>query len=325
MTNFAQEFFDMIETYQSYKEVWDDDLDIEILEQQAAIKRNPKLKFPPYGTKYFSPSSVSSCQRELYLKLTGAKKDEQTHLSYQRRWTLMGTAYGDMLQRQLLFIEKHYEKVTGEKPAFTPQRTPEGYPMWEDFAKTLKTVTHKGHTVNLFGTPDGLLTHSSGTPIGIEIKSKQTSHSKTSEYSMKEPTEEHFLQCVAYSIMFGIDDYLIVYGNLSKKNWIMSEEEYKKYPDLRVFHRHITDSDRQNLLDRLVEVLDAANKKTPPKMNIDKFTFNNFKEATAKSLTDNEFNEVKEYVKAVIKSNIPQYKKDQAFENFQILKELRGN
>jgi hypothetical protein len=330
MTDYAKEFLEMLDTYHREKEIYDDKLDADLMRQELFIKENPKIKFPPRGTVYFSPSSVTSCQRELYMKLTGARKDIEPNQPHRRRWTKMGTLFGDMLQKELMYIEKHYEKLTLEEPPFVMERTEEGFPFYEDFVKTCAPVQYKGKSFHLFGKPDGVMIHNkTGNRVGLEIKSKQTTYAKTSYNSMKEPSIDHILQCVCYSLMYPnpdgtpLRDYLIVYGNLSKKNWFLSEEEYEKYPDIRVFHIHITDELIQQTLDPLVEVLEAVETRTPPKMDIERFTFNNFKEATAKSLTEEEFEEVKNYAKKVIKSNIPQYAKDNLFENYQLLKRLR--
>jgi hypothetical protein len=321
----AEAFADMLDTWHSAPETWDSKLDAEIHRQYAEVLSG-KPVFPPRNIPYFSPSSANSCKRELYVKLTGGKRDKTVRPPYQGRWTRLGTAIGDTLQRDLLFIGKHYEKTIGERPRFVPKTTgdPDYYPMWEDFAKKAHTVEHNGFTFALYGTPDGILIDTrTGEYVGLEVKSKQTTHAQTSLYSMKEPKEDHARQIIAYSIMYGVDDYLITYLNGSKKGWHISEEDYVKNPDLRVFHVYVTESDRQALLDGFTGVLQAVKDGNPPPLDIEKFVFNNYKTACALSLSDDEFTEIKEMVSRVRKSNIQNWKKKNYDEALRFIEEVR--
>ncbi|MFE4202109.1 hypothetical protein [Aneurinibacillus aneurinilyticus] len=318
----VSDFLAMMDRWHGSAEVWDDTLEAEILEQQAYAIRKLKV-FPPRGTTYFSPSSANSCKREMYVKLTGATRDNSDSQPHQGRWQRAGTAFGDTIQRDLLFIEKHYEKKFGEKSPFVPERTPQGFPMWERFARKFHSVEHRGYTVNFLGQPDGILRYKDGTRVGLEIKSKQTTSAQTTEYSMRGPKEDHVKQCVVYSIMYGVDDYLIVYGNLSKKAWVMTPEEYAKNPDLRAFHICITESDRQALLDTFADVLQAVKDGNPPPLELDKFTFNNYKTACALSLTDAELEDIRKQVRQVGRSRLPDWKKQTYYDALDFIERVR--
>jgi hypothetical protein len=322
--SFAAELLDLLDTYHVQAEVWDDELEIEIMKQKIEILENPVNKFPPKDYPYFSPSSANSCPRELYMKVKGARRDVSAKQPHQHRWQQMGTRYGDFIQSDLLAIEKHFKKITGKKPAFVPARTNRDYPFWEAFAKEAKLVEYNGHKFYLFGTLDGKLEHKTGAEVGLEIKSKQTTAAQTGDYSMKGPKEDHIKQVTCYSIMYGIDDYIIMYGNLSKKAWVMSEEEYQKYPDLRAFDVKVTDVDRQNVLEYFSFILDCVNNNTPPALDLSKFNFNNYKTACALDLSDDEYEALKRQVKNVLKGNLPDYLKNSYFENFQFIKEVRA-
>jgi len=124
--------------------------------------------------------------------------------------------------------------------------------------------------------------------------------------------------------MYGLDDYLIVYGNLAKKSWNMTEEEYRRNPDLRAFHVRITDADRRALLDRLAGILEAVEAKTPPPLELDKWAFNNWKTACALSLTDEELDEIKDEVKRIQKSNLPEWVKRNYKTAWIEIQEIRG-
>lgn len=318
----VSDFLAMMDRWHGSAEVWDDVLDAEILEQQAYAIRKLKV-FPPRSTTYFSPSSANSCKREMYVKLTGAKRDNSDSQPHQGRWQRAGTAFGDTLQRDLLFIAKHYENKFGEVPPFVPERSSLGFPMWERFARKFQSVEHRGHTVNFLGQPDGILRYKDGTSVGLEIKSKQTTSAQTTDYSMRGPKEDHVKQCIVYSIMYGVDDYLIVYGNLSKKAWVMTAEEYAKNPDLRAFHIHITESDRRALLDDFAYVLQAVKDVAPPRLDIEKWTFNSYKTACALSLTDEEVAEIKQQVHQVGKSRLPDWKKRSYYDALDFIESVR--
>lgn len=228
-----------------------------------------------------------------------------------------------MIQRDLLFIEKHYESKSQKLPSFIPTRTADNYPVWEDFAKTMKIIEHNGVTFSIFGTADGILQHRSGKRVGLEIKSKQTTAAQTSLYSMKEPKEDHVKQCIAYSIMYGVDDYIITYVNASKKSWVMSDEDFEKNPDIRSFHIEITEKDRQSLLDDFAYIVTAAKDGNPPPLELDKWTFNNFKTACALDLSDEELTDIEAQVRAVLRSGIPNWKKQQYADAIEFIRETR--
>lgn len=305
----VSDFLAMLDTWHAAPEVFDDALDAQIHRWYADILSNRSRKiWPPRGVPYFSPSSVSSCRRELYEKLRKSPKDRRKSAPHQGRWTRFGTAIGDSIQRDLLFIEKHYARYTGENPAFTLDRNERGEPMFEDFAKKNQLVTHGGKTFALHGTCDGILNYG-GIRVGLEIKSKQTTAAKTSQFSMRAPEESHVKQCITYSVMYNVDHYIILYVNASKSDWNMDDEKYAKNPDVRAFHVHITERDKQSLLDEMAEMVQAVEDGNPPPVNPEKWLFNNFKTAIARSLSDEEFAQLERKVAQVLRSRMPDAKK----------------
>jgi hypothetical protein len=323
--DFAKEFTEMLQTWHSHKEVYDDELLKEIYQQEIDLINNPIIKFPPWGTVYFSPSSASSSMLELYLKCLKYQRDEQDFIPFRERWKRLGTFSGSMVQQELVFIGKHYQRVTGKKPPFVFERTERGHFAYEGAVKKLSTHKHRGHDINLFGSPDGILIHTAtGTRVGCEIKSKQTSPGSTGFYKMKEATPDHVEQTKAYSIQHDLSDYIIFYINLSKKSWNMSEEDLAKSPDIRAFNISISEEDKLSLLDYFADVLDAVKEKKKPSIDLSKWTFNNFKRATAETLTDEEFErDVKAVVKNVQKSNLPNHVKNEYLDAFMFIEEVR--
>src|SRR5690625_7085522 len=133
-----------------------------------------------------------------------------------------------------------------------------------------------------------------GEPIrvGIEIKSKQGTPARTSLYSMKGPDEAHARQVVAYSEMYDCEYYVILYVNYAKQGWNMTEEQYAKTTDIRAFCQRVTAEDKAAVFDKASKVAKAVRENKPPKMDIDGWTFNGLKEATALSLTAEENEEI---------------------------------
>lgn len=317
----AQHFTDYLNEWHSIPEVFDNELDAQLHRWYAEVK-------PVFPKKpYFSPSSINSCQRELYLKTIGAKKDNFPRPPYQARWTRIGTAIGDIIQRDLLIAERHYERLTGKPAPFVFERDEQGRPMFEDFAKRNVPVHYRGHTFYLYGAPDGIMRYI--TPdgevirIGLEVKSKQTSASKTSVYSMNEAELKHVKQTIGYSKMYDVDYYLILYVNAAKKAWVYSDSDFEKNPDIRAFGLHFTEADREQLYEYVADILDAVKAKKPPALDLTKWTFNNFKTASALSLTDDEFDEIKTYVRRVLKSGLPNHEKEQTLDAYEFIKEIR--
>jgi hypothetical protein len=321
---YAREFKAMLDGWHSVPEVRDRELDIQIHQQYADRLTYLQKNWARSGVPYFSPSATSACPREQYYKLLleGKHTSDGQKSAHQGRWQRIGTAVGDVIQRDLLFIEKHYKDVFDEEPPFKPEYTAEGYPAWEDFIYNYHKVPGKAY--QLLGTGDGILQHKDGTRIGLEIKSKQTTSARTSEYTMRAPEAGHILQCVAYSIMYGLDKYLIVYVNLSKKSWEMSAEDLEKTPDVRVFEVNITEEMRQEVLARFDYIMKCYKDKTPPPMDILKWTFNSYKHIIAAELSEKELSELRNQVRAIRRSDeYPSYLKDAVIDAYNEIKDIR--
>lgn len=324
MTQIEGDLTAFLDEWHSLPEVFDNTLDAQIHRWYAeALDSKPVFPKRPY----FSPSSANSCPRELYMKAKGAKRDEQRKQPHQGRWTRIGTAIGDMIQRDILFAEKYFEKLTGNKPPFVFERNEQGQPMFEEFAKVNTEINWRGHSFYLYGTCDGILEYTADDDekirVGLEIKSKQTSSAQTSLYSMRNPSPDHVRQCIAYSAMYDVDYYVILYVNASKQGWHIPEEKAKKTPDIRAFGMAITDEHRADLFEKFADVLDALESGTPPALDLDKWTFNNFKTACAESLSDDEYADICEIVRVMRRSNLPEWKKTQYAEALEFIEKVR--
>ncbi|MDQ0154955.1 hypothetical protein [Robertmurraya andreesenii] len=276
---------------------------------------------------YFSPSSAGKDMRELYVKALRMPKDADDVKPWQRRYTARGTAIGDWLQREVLLAERHFEKFTGKTVPFKMARRDDGAPFFEDFVHGQRFFEHNGQRFSILGTNDGVLEcvdeNGEIKRIGLEIKSKQTSYSETGFQRMKGPKDDHVKQVTCYGLMYDLDAYLIIYVNCSVKAWFMTDDEFAKAPDFRVFGVEITEDMKTEILDKFAEVTRCVAVETPPALDLDQFRFNNFKRSCALSLSDEEFEILKAQVRRAQRSGLPQWKKEQYYEAFEFIREVR--
>lgn len=219
----------------------DEQKDIDELQDDIGLKN---------GVIMFSPSSASKCPRELFLKATRASKDAITAYPYQKRWTRNSTAVHRAVQKDLLYAEKVLSA-----PQFRVKRTADGRPSWERNIAHVVQMEHKGIPFQLYGMMDGILEYMpDGSSVGFEFKTKSTTIAAVGEFKMKEATQDHVIQCSAYSLLFGVDEFLIVYESVAKDNWNKGPDAK---PDMRSFYVHVTDQEREQLLDKFASI--AAN------------------------------------------------------------------
>lgn len=227
-----------------------DDIEIEELllkQKEHDLEQLKDFKQLPEGLISFSPSSASGCGRGLYFKAKKVKKDEILRYPYQRRWTRNSTAVHEAVQRDLLYSEKILDN-----PVFKVDRLESGLPAWEQNIKCAKVIEHNGVKFVLNGMCDGILVNQlDGSKVLFEFKTKSTTIGCVGTYKLKGVQEEHRIQAVAYSILFGIDEAIFTYESVAKDGWTKGADAKV---DLRTFYVKITEEDRQQLLDKLSEV-----------------------------------------------------------------------
>lgn len=315
----------LLDDWFSLPETFDNELDAQIAKWYA----NPPQVWPRRDYPYFSPSALGSCPRELYIKAKyGNKvKDKRRQQPHQGRWQKLGTLGGDLIQRELLAIERNYERLTGNVPRFRFARNADGTPMFEEFAKKNKLVEQDGEKFYLYGAPDGIMEYLTDDGeiirVGLEIKSKQTTPAQTSLHTMRAPDSGHARQVVAYAHMYDVEYYVILYVNYAKQRWFMTDEEYEKTPDIRAFCARITDEHKREVFSKAVEVTRAVREGIPPKLDLDEWTFNNFKEACAKDLSEEEVEELRQQVERAKYSSLPQWQINGYVRAFEEIEELR--
>jgi hypothetical protein len=304
----ADDLIAHLDEWYSLPEVWDNELDTMIHTWYSKVK--PVWPKRPY----FSPSAANACPRELYYKQLRAEVDLQRKPPYQGRWQAIGTAIGDVIQRDILAMERNMGEKGNFESRFRFERNKDGTPMFEDFAKKSVKVNFNGHTFYLYGTCDGIMEYTHPETgeiirIGLEVKSKQTSAAKTSFYSMKEPDGKHVKQVYCYGEMYKVDYYIILYVNASKKAWEYQDGDYEKTPDIRAFGIDVTQRDKEGVFEHFVGVLEAVNDMDPPPLDPENWTFNKYKTIIALEMTDDEVDEVRRLKNRAVRSGLPSFKK----------------
>lgn len=237
--------------------------------QQEVELIDSKPDYPKDLVKY-NPSGASKCNLELYYKAIGVDEVHADRFPYHDRWTRNATAVHEAVQRDLLYAEKYLKN-----PKFTVVKDESGLPKWEQNIITWKEFEHNGQRFIINGMMDGILTYEpEGMTVGFEFKTKSNTIGQVGNYKMKDATESHKLQCVAYSLLFGINDYLIVYESLAKDGWMKGVEAKQ---DMRAFHFHVTEEMRTELLDKFAYVAHCVENRVEPEQELDKCLFCPFK------------------------------------------------
>lgn len=237
-------------------------------EQQYLVNKLGQYPKYPKDLPRFSPSSSDKCERELFFKALKMKRDEETGVPFQRRWTRNSTAVHGAVQKQLLEAE-----VLLPDPEFKVMRLENGLPAWEKNIENHKIIEHNGAKFVVFGMCDGILDFKDGTKVGFEFKTKSNSVAQIKQ--LKEPSGSHVMQTVAYSILFGVDEWLITYESVAKDKWSTAENGR---PDFKVFYHKVTERDRKKLLDKWARVAENIADGEISKPDIKKCLFCPFKE-----------------------------------------------
>ncbi|MEY8748924.1 hypothetical protein [Alkalicoccobacillus gibsonii] len=238
----------------SINPLWDDKEIETLLLQQKEYEVSQIGKKPDYPKMFarFTPSSATSCDRELFFKNLKTDRDEKDMEPWQKRWTENSTGAHEARQRNLLYAEKYLKN-----PAFKVEKLPanakyplkEGLPAWEKQLENWKVIEHKGHTIVVSGMMDGILEYKDGSRIGFEFKTKSNSVAQIKQ--LKDAAPYHKSQCVAYSILFGIDEFVLTYESVAKDKWGTG---MGARPDMKAFYIKVTERQRQKLLDKWVNV-----------------------------------------------------------------------
>ena len=246
-----------------------------ILIEQHIKEINKGPLITPDNMIKFRPSGASKCGLELYFRANKYKEDDVIKYPYQKRWTENASAVHDRVQRDLLYCEYILDN---DDLAFKVARTHEGLPAWErNIEKNISIKFEDYPEFILGGMCDGILVYGKdNSRVGFEFKTKSTTISAVGSYKLKEPSEDHKAQAVAYSILFGIDEFIFLYESLAKDGWLKGEDAK---PDIRAFYFKVTEEDRRELLTRLGEIARSYESGEMPQRNTEKCLFCNYKTA----------------------------------------------
>lgn len=224
----------------------------DLFQNVRAMRQRPTY---PMDLPRFSPSSASNEVMDMWLKAKGYKEHQERY-PYHRRWTRNSTAVHEAVQHDLIYSEKYTEGF------FEVEKLDNGMPAWEHNIKTWKEYTHNDQTFIVSGMMDGILRHKqTGERIGFEFKTKSNTEAQVGHYLMKEAYSYHVDQTVAYFLLTGIRDYLLVYEGIAKPRWNKMAEARN---DMRAFHVYITDEMANELLDKWAYATKLINEGTPP-------------------------------------------------------------
>lgn len=241
------------------------------IERKFYSQRLAHIGFKPYpndGLITFGASGTSMCDRQLVFKNDKATRPEKSaDISFRGRQRRQGTAVVDYLQLDILHMPK---RLKGSH-TFEMAVRENGEWDFEDAAQERRVFTHPdpdtGELVSFAVTakPDGKLTYNpDGSLIILEYKTKASGlRAMNGKLDYKGAQDDHKRQVVAESLVFGLNEALIVYESTQKPAWFSDEEnsgvtkgqktwkDGAPLPDMRAFYVDITDQMRTELLDDL--------------------------------------------------------------------------
>lgn len=233
----------------SINPLWDDKEIETLLLQQKEYEVSKIGEKPDYPKQFarFSPSSSDSCDRELFFKNLRVGRDESPMTPQQKRWTENSTGVHEARQRNLLYAEKFLDKPDFKVERIVDKKNPlrNKLPAWEKQLEDWKVIEHKGVTIVVTGMMDGILEYKDGSRIGFEFKTKSNSVAQIK--GLKDSAPYHKKQCVAYSILFGIDEFVLTYESVAKDKWGTGENARD---DMKAFYIKVTERQRQQMLDK---------------------------------------------------------------------------
>lgn len=216
----------------------------------------------------FSPSKATSCERELYFAFTNAPTDQTSLVPWKQRLARNGTAVHSGFQRDIRRMPEALAQA-GKSMAYEPIM------FWNDEKQREENEHHGeksydvgGTIVTLRGKCDGLFRETStGAVVGFEFKTKDKMRglTKVNRFGVD---LHHRAQTVAYSLIFGIDRWLVVYESLQKPDWSKDDAD-----DMKAFHVVLTPEEKRALLVRLARIVRAVENKTVPPGDFTKCAF----------------------------------------------------
>jgi hypothetical protein len=241
------------------------------LERKFYEQKLRHIGYKPYpndGLITFGASGTNMCDRQLYFKNDkGTRAEKSADIPFRGRQRRQGTAVVDYVQLDIL----HMPKRLGKSAPFTMAVRDNGEWDFEDAAQERTVFTHPhpetGELISFAITakPDGKFDYAAdGSRIIFEYKTKASGlRPMNGKLDYKGAQDDHKRQVVAESLVFGIDEALIVYESTHKPSWFSDEEsssvtkgqktwkEGAPLTDMRAFYVRITDAMKAQILNDL--------------------------------------------------------------------------
>ncbi|WP_018755166.1 hypothetical protein [Paenibacillus terrigena] len=229
------------------------------------------IGFKPYpndGLVTFGASGTNLCDRQLVFKNDKATRPEKSaDIPFRGRQRRQGTAIVDYVQLDLLHMPKRLKGAESFRMAVRDN----GEWDFEEAAQERRVFSHPhpetGELVSFAITakPDGKFQYTpDGSRVIFEYKTKASGlRAMNGKLDYKGAQDDHQRQVIAESLVFGINEALIVYESTQKPSWFSDEEsssvtkgqktwkEGAPLPDMRAFYVKITEQMQRELLDEL--------------------------------------------------------------------------
>ncbi|MDT2278138.1 hypothetical protein [Paenibacillus larvae] len=198
------------------------------------------------------------------------------------RWTRIGTAIGDTIQRDLLLAEKDTSAILFSGL----RRNEDGTPMFEEFAKKARNIMHKGKVFALYGTCDGIMLYTSddGDVRTSRTRDKIEADNILADITLLYAGAERRSHQAGDMLLHYVQRRLLHHSlrQRLKKGWNMSEERITQKAQTSGhlgFTLPTSTAMRSDVLDTFAGVPEQMGKGIPPALDIEKWTFNNYKES----------------------------------------------
>lgn len=222
------------------------------------IKRRDSYK---PKNRYFKPSSISKCKRELYYYFTGVPEEAEDIAPQNQRILDLGSVVHEQMQEQYLrkiseeFSERNVLRL------MTDDEVARVVPKETDLLKTDKTIEVKffSNKYNIKGFTDGMLYFKGNYHI---FEFKTIKHSLFTK--LKAPKPEHIEQATTYSLALGLDKVIFLYYS-------------KDTSSLKCFFTDITDEMKQNVIDKITTMNGYLEREEMPPKEYGKCRFCRYK------------------------------------------------
>lgn len=238
--------------------------------------------YPKDGLVTFGASGTDKCDLEVYYRFQKIKPEKRHDIPFRGRQRRQGSAVIEMVQLDLI----HMPARLGDRAKFRLKKTKSGEYAFEDAAQhraVYEVEMEDGNKCRfaVMAKPDGILEYE-GRDLLFEYKTKATGlRSMISKLDYKGPDAGHMRQVTAESLVFGINEGIILYESTQKPSWFSDEErksvtkgqktwkEGAPLADVRAFYFSISAEEQHALLYHLAKQARAVYENTKPVVTVE--------------------------------------------------------